>query len=87
MPLVYEDMSMKEYIAFGVDKGIALKNLLRKLGIPKEECASFGDNLNDIPMFEASGTSYAVANALPAVKKAADKVVTGLDTEIRKLIW
>lgn len=86
LPLVYEDRSMKEYIAFGVDKGIALKNLLRHLDIPKEECASFGDNLNDIPMFEASGTSCAVANALPAVKKAADKVVTGLDTEIRKLI-
>ena len=24
LPLVYEDRSMKEYIAFGVDKGIAM---------------------------------------------------------------
>ncbi len=86
LPLVYKDRAMNEYIADGVDKGIALKLLLEHLKIPKEECCSFGDNFNDIPMFNESGLSYAVANALPSVKKAADKVCTGLDTEIRKLI-
>ncbi len=86
LPLVYKDRSMNEYIAFGVDKGIALKRLLMHLDIPKEKCSSFGDNINDLPMFAESGTSYAVANALPSVKKAADRVVMGLDTEIRKII-
>lgn len=33
---------------------------------------SFGDNLNDLPMFEVSDYSVAVGNAAPEVKKAAD---------------
>ncbi len=36
---------------------------------------SFGDNLNDISMFEASDESYAVANAKPEVKAAATAVI------------
>lgn len=36
---------------------------------------SFGDNLNDIPMFEASDECYAVANAKDEVKKRANGVI------------
>ena len=37
--------------------------------------SSFGDNLNDIPMFEASDEAYAVANAKEEVKKAATGII------------
>lgn len=40
-----------------------------------ETVVSFGDNLNDIPMFEASDESYAVANAKEDVKNAATGVI------------
>ena len=36
---------------------------------------SFGDNLNDLPMFEASDVRVAVENARPEVRAAADIVV------------
>lgn len=36
---------------------------------------SFGDNLNDLPMFRASDASYAVANALEAVRAAATATI------------
>ena len=36
---------------------------------------SFGDNLNDIPMFEASDEAYAVANAKEEVKLKANGVI------------
>ena len=34
----------------------------------------FGDNLNDLSMFEVADVAVAVGNALPAVKSAADYV-------------
>lgn len=40
-----------------------------------ERVISFGDNLNDIPMFEASDEAYAVMNAKEEVKKAATGVI------------
>jgi len=42
-----------------------------------EKVVSFGDNLNDLPMFEASDECYAVANAKPEVKARATDVIRG----------
>lgn len=36
---------------------------------------SFGDNLNDLPMFAASDECYAVSNAKPEVKSRADRII------------
>ena len=52
-----------------------------------EHVISFGDNLNDIPMFEASDESYAVANAKPEVKKRANGVIeSNTDNGVVKFI-
>ncbi|MGN0622639.1 MAG: Cof-type HAD-IIB family hydrolase [Oscillospiraceae bacterium] len=40
-----------------------------------EKIICFGDNLNDIPMFEAADHSVAVENAVAAVKEAADEII------------
>ncbi len=40
-----------------------------------EHLVVFGDNLNDLPMFRVADESYAVSNAVPAVKEAADGVI------------
>lgn len=49
-------------------------NTLREL-FGFEKIVSFGDNLNDIPMFEASDEAYAVMNAKEEVKKMATGVI------------
>lgn len=49
-------------------------NTLREL-FGFERIISFGDNLNDIPMFEASDEAYAVMNAKEEVKKAATGII------------
>jgi len=36
---------------------------------------SFGDAINDVPMFEISDECYAVENAVEALKKIATKVI------------
>lgn len=68
------EMSMKS-----ADKGIALRALCGKLGIPMEETLVVGDSDNDVPMFRAAGFAVAVANASDAVKAEADAVVPDCD--------
>lgn len=57
----------------------AVKFLREEYGFDK--VVSFGDNLNDLPMFLASDESYAVANAKPEVKEKATSVIPGNDED------
>ena len=56
-------------------KGNCLVALAKRLGIPIEEVAAVGDNLNDLSMVRAAGLGVAVDNAVPALKEAADLVI------------
>ena len=40
-----------------------------------DELVVFGDNMNDLSMFSVADRAYAVANAVPAVKERADRVI------------
>ena len=54
------------------DKGNGLRWLCDHLGISGADVVVFGDEINDLSMFEYGGHSVAVANAAPAVLAAAD---------------
>jgi 5-amino-6-(5-phospho-D-ribitylamino)uracil phosphatase len=54
-----------------VDKVHGIEILCRRLGIDRKDVVVFGDHLNDLPMFGWAGTSVAVANAVPEVKRVA----------------
>jgi Cof subfamily protein (haloacid dehalogenase superfamily) len=56
------------------NKGTALVEISRLLGVPLAEIAVIGDGGNDVAMFERSGLSIAMGNASPAVQRAADLV-------------
>ncbi|MFC4333996.1 HAD family hydrolase [Salininema proteolyticum] len=56
----------------------AVRLLREHVGADRVVC--FGDNLNDLPMFEAADEAYAVANAHPDVRAAADGVI-GANTD------
>jgi Cof subfamily protein (haloacid dehalogenase superfamily) len=58
------------------NKGTALTEVARLMGVPLAEIAVIGDGGNDVAMFERSGLSIAMGNASPDVQRAAD-VVTG----------
>ncbi len=60
-----------EISARGVSKAAALAALGAEWGISAAEVIAFGDAANDLPMMTWAGTSYAVANADPAVRAAA----------------
>jgi hypothetical protein len=55
----------------GINKGEAVRNVQRILNVKPEECAAFGDYMNDYEMIQAVGYGFAMANAHPELKKVA----------------
>jgi Cof subfamily protein (haloacid dehalogenase superfamily) len=64
-----------EIMAGEVDKGVALLEVAERLGIEPSATIGVGDMPNDVALLEAAGTGYAVANAHPAARAAADHVI------------
>ena len=60
-------------------KGLALKNLLKLLHISSEEVVVFGDNYNDVSMFEAAKYSVCMENADKDVKDKATFICSSND--------
>lgn len=63
-----------DFIPPKVNKGTALKALIEKLSISPSNVISFGDQYNDIEMFELSGKSYAVASHAEGIEKYVDAI-------------
>lgn len=53
-------------------KGVGIRALSKHLDINKEEILSFGDNYNDLEMFQESGISVAMENAAPDIRELCD---------------
>ncbi|GAB2769460.1 HAD family hydrolase [Salinimicrobium soli] len=64
---IWIDFNHKE-----AQKGNALSAIQKIHQISKEETMAFGDYLNDIELYDHAGIGYAVENAHPEVKKAAE---------------
>lgn len=65
--------ALVEISGAGVTKASTLALLCDELGITADEVAAFGDMPNDLQMLEWAGTSYAMANAHPAVLELAGR--------------
>ena len=63
------------------NKGAALSEIAKLLGVPLAEIAVIGDGGNDVPMFKRSGLSIAMGNASPEVQQAADFVTDSNEEE------
>ena len=70
---VYNDSWYLEIFSHKASKANALRFLRSEYGF--DEIVAFGDNLNDLPMFEQADTKIAVGNARDEVKAAADIVI------------
>jgi Cof subfamily protein (haloacid dehalogenase superfamily) len=56
-------------------KAHALERLAGNLGINLDDVTVFGDQINDVPMFERSGHAVAVANAVPELLPHATETI------------
>jgi Cof subfamily protein (haloacid dehalogenase superfamily) len=72
--VTHSSFPLLEMSAAGVTKASTLALLCEELGITSDEVVAVGDMPNDLPMLTWAGTSYAMANAHPAVLAAADHV-------------
>lgn len=72
--LVVSGEHWADVMAAGANKGAALEDLQRDLGITPAQTMAFGDYLNDLEMLGAAEHSYAMANAHPKILEAARSV-------------
>ena len=68
-----------EITSFGVNKGLALREISTVTGIPLQNIMAIGDSPNDLSMFTEAGIAVAVANARPEVKQAAQVIAPSND--------
>lgn len=64
-----------DVVPLQADKGRALADIQRQLGISREDTIAFGDNGNDVGMLRCAGESYCVANGRQEAKDAARYVI------------
>ena len=55
-----------------INKGVAVRAVEKKFHLRPDEVAVFGVYLNDLEMMSAAKYSFAMANAHPDIKKAAN---------------
>lgn len=75
----YTDCYFLEIISSDVSKATGAMQVKELLGIDK--IVAFGDNLNDIPLFEAADEAYAVSNAEYELKQIATGVIGSNDED------
>lgn len=63
-----------EVVHAGMNKGKAVLEMCRRLGVPVSCAVAVGDEQNDISMIRAAGVGVAMANGTEAVKATADYV-------------
>ncbi len=63
------------------DKGLALRSLAHRLGVPRERVLAMGDAPNDVGMLRWAGKGVAVANAWDEAKAAASEVAPETNDE------
>ncbi len=73
--------ALVEMSAAGVTKASALQRLCDDLGVAASDVVAFGDMPNDLPMLTWAGRSWAMADAHPAVREAADAVAPDCDED------
>ena len=64
-----------EIMSGEIDKGIGFLEVAALRGIDADRTVAVGDMPNDIALIRAAGTGYAVANAHPSARRAADHVI------------
>jgi hydroxymethylpyrimidine pyrophosphatase-like HAD family hydrolase len=79
-------MGLLEIGAAGVTKASGLAQAAARHGVHPAEVVAIGDMPNDIAMLRWAGRSYAVANAHPAAKAAADEIVGTNDEDAVALL-
>ena len=78
-----------EFVFMGIkNKGDVVRGLKKKLSLESSNCASIGDDVNDISMFLESSLNFAPRDSSIIVKQKADVVLESIggDGAVREMI-
>lgn len=75
-----------DYTAQGVNKGSAIKTIQRLMNFEKDECIAFGDNFNDIEMFQVVGHPIVMKQAVDKVKDYALHETDCVEDSLEKIL-
>jgi Cof subfamily protein (haloacid dehalogenase superfamily) len=67
-----------DVLRLNVNKGEAVKKVLQRLNITKEQSIAFGDGMNDKEMLQESGEGFAMGNAHPDLLQYAKHITTSV---------
>lgn len=70
------ELGVRHVIQWARNKRRALSDLTAKLGLTAEQVLYVGDDLNDVPAFEAAGVTATVADAPAFIRERVDWVTT-----------
>lgn len=62
-----------------IHKGFGMHFLIDSLGVSRDECAAFGDQMNDYELLKSVKYSYAMANAVLPIKEIAYETIQSND--------
>lgn len=79
--VIYREGGMLEIIKRGCSKEGGLKEVIRLLDLPLENCYAIGDSTNDLPMLTCVTHSIAMGNAPDEVKAVAEYVTDILQND------
>jgi len=65
------DVSILDLLPRGVNKGWALSQLAKRLGVDRRETMAIGDNWNDVAMFEWAAQAIVMGNAAQELRTLA----------------
>ncbi|MBQ9765384.1 MAG: HAD family phosphatase [Lachnospiraceae bacterium] len=83
--LVYESPEWIEYVAQGINKGSAIEHLQKRFAITKGETMVFGDNTNDLEMFEQADFAYAVDWAADSIREKCPYTTSDVVATLEKI--
>jgi Cof subfamily protein (haloacid dehalogenase superfamily) len=84
--ITIKDSDWIEFNAFGVNKGFGVETIQQLYEISVEDTMVFGDNFNDIEMFEHSYFSYALQDSHPNIRNAAKHLAPDVETIIEDVL-
>jgi Cof subfamily protein (haloacid dehalogenase superfamily) len=70
-----------EILPPGVNKGMALAELLPEFGLQREQVIAFGDAENDLEMLQVAGWGVAMGNAMPILQAQAQQIAPSNDED------
>ena len=75
----------QDFVPLGVHKGTAIECIQKRFNIKEEETMVFGDNYNDLEMFERAYYSYAMEAANEKIKRVARYTSPDVESVLKNL--